>query len=79
MLYFFLLDGPLLRSHRTIKPCLQLIVEKAELGDRDAIRAALDLFVDFVALFVRLLIILAQNAKEKDEREDRRRKRRGGR
>lgn len=55
----------------------QLIVEKAEqLGDRDNIRAALDLFVDFVGLFVRLLIILARNAenKHRDSQDDRRRK-----
>lgn len=46
-----------------------MIVEKAELGDRDSIRAALELFVDFIGLFVRLLIILARNAEKKDDRE----------
>eukprot|EP00899_Mesostigma_viride_P006199 jgi/Mesvir1/15580/Mv03199-RA.1 len=36
----------------------QVIVEKASRGQKDVIMHALDLFVDFVAIFVRLLIIL---------------------
>lgn len=33
-----------------------MIVERCEAGDRDSLRHALDLFVDAVAVFVRLLV-----------------------
>jgi FtsH-binding integral membrane protein len=51
----------------------QLIVEKVKLGSRDYIMHALDLFVDFVGIFVRLLIILAKNTggEKKEERKRR--------
>ncbi|RKP20697.1 hypothetical protein ROZALSC1DRAFT_21170 [Rozella allomycis CSF55] len=51
----------------------QLIVERAERGSDDFIGHSVDLFVDGISLFVRLLIILM---RREDEREDRRRKRR---
>ncbi|KAL6768767.1 hypothetical protein ACKKBF_B16115 [Auxenochlorella protothecoides x Auxenochlorella symbiontica] len=58
----------------------QLAVEKAEAGDRDTVRAAQDLFIDFMAVFVRLLVILLRNAGKRDEEEGRdRRRSRGGR
>lgn len=42
----------------------QLIVEKAELGDFDYVQHTLDLFIDLIAIFVRILIILLKNLKE---------------
>ncbi|BDA45448.1 Bax inhibitor 1 [Coccomyxa sp. Obi] len=52
----------------------QVIIEKAYQGNKDHIRAALDLFVDFMAIFVRLLVILLQNAEKKEERRERKRR-----
>lgn len=43
----------------------QLIIEKAEMGDKDYIWHCVDLFMDFVAIFRKLLIILAMNEKDK--------------
>lgn len=53
----------------------QVIVEKAEHGDTDHIKHALDLFVDFAAIFVRILVIMLQNAERKEERRDSRKRR----
>lgn len=36
----------------------QLIVEKARRGDKDYVMHSVELFIDFVAVFKRLLIIL---------------------
>lgn len=36
----------------------QVIIEKAREGDKDYIMHSLDLFIDFIAVFKRLLIIL---------------------
>ena len=55
---------------------LQVIVEKAESGNTDHIKHALDLFVDFVAIFVRILVIMLQNAERREEKSDSRRRRR---
>ena len=41
----------------------QLIIERAAGGDRDHQRAALTLFIDFAAIFVRVLIILMKMQK----------------
>jgi FtsH-binding integral membrane protein len=42
-----------------------LIVEKNVSGDNDYAGHAMRLFVDFVAIFVRLLIILSRNSEKK--------------
>jgi FtsH-binding integral membrane protein len=52
----------------------QVIIERAERGDFDYIKHALDLFVDFAAIFVRILVILTKNSNERQRRDERRRK-----
>lgn len=52
----------------------QMIIERADLGDHDYVKHSLDLFTDFVAVFVRLLIILTKNAESKSEKEKRKRR-----
>lgn len=47
----------------------QLIIEKRRAGDKDFIRHSVDLFIDFIDIFRRLLIILTQ--KESGRREKR--------
>lgn len=46
----------------------QVMIEKAFNGDRDHIRHALDLFLDLVAVFIRILIILLRNSEKKKEK-----------
>ncbi|XP_072571474.1 probable Bax inhibitor 1 [Paramormyrops kingsleyae] len=43
----------------------QLIIEKAEMGDKDYIWHCVDLFLDFVTIFRKLMVILALNEKDK--------------
>ncbi|MEE6471243.1 hypothetical protein FKM82_009223 [Ascaphus truei] len=43
----------------------QLIIEKAEHGDKDYIWHCVDLFLDFITIFRKLMVILAMNEKEK--------------
>mmetsp|Transcript_21717 Transcript_21717/g.56393 ORF Transcript_21717/g.56393 Transcript_21717/m.56393 type:complete len:184 (-) Transcript_21717:84-635(-) len=50
----------------------QLLVEKANAGSYDYPQHALELFVDFVAIFVRLLIILAKNSENDKKKKERR-------
>lgn len=38
-----------------------MIIERADHGDRDYVKHSLDLFVDFVDIFVRLLVILVSS------------------
>jgi FtsH-binding integral membrane protein len=51
----------------------QVIIERAVRGEKDYVKHALDLFVDFVAIFVRLMVILAQNEQKREKRERERR------
>jgi len=52
----------------------QMIIEEAHSGRRDFVAHALELLLDFVGVFVRLLIILQRNAQKKSEEERRRRR-----
>ncbi|XP_059657654.1 bax inhibitor 1-like [Cornus florida] len=51
----------------------QDIIEKAHLGDLDYVKHSLTLFTDFVAVFVRILIIMLKNSSEKEEKKRKRR------
>uniref|UniRef100_A0A1D1XDU4 Putative Bax inhibitor 1 n=1 Tax=Anthurium amnicola TaxID=1678845 RepID=A0A1D1XDU4_9ARAE len=53
----------------------QLIIHRAKIGSRDVVRHTLDLFIDLIGIFVRILYILIKNSEEK-ENERRRRGRR---
>ncbi|CAN6202882.1 unnamed protein product [Urochloa humidicola] len=53
----------------------QEIIERAHHGDMDYIKHALTLFTDFVAVLVRVLVIMLKNAQEKSEEEKKRKKR----
>ncbi|XP_060599498.1 bax inhibitor 1-like [Ruditapes philippinarum] len=48
----------------------QLIIEKARRGDDDYIWQSVDLFIDFIQIFRRLLIILASKEDSKKKRKD---------
>lgn len=52
----------------------QAIIEKAHYGDLDYVKHALTLFTDFVAVFVRILIIMLKNASEKEEEKKKKRR-----
>jgi len=43
----------------------QLIIERAEQGDKDYIWHCVDLFLDFVTIFRKLMVLLALNEKDK--------------
>merc|ERR1712020_496371 len=49
----------------------QVIIRKARNGDKDFIAHSLDLFIDFVQIFRKVLILLMQ----KDERDNKKRQR----
>lgn len=46
----------------------QMIVEKAYAGADDHVKAALDLFIDFVAVFVRVMVIMLDNAEKREKK-----------
>ncbi|CAL5040676.1 unnamed protein product [Urochloa decumbens] len=52
------------------------IIERAHHGDMDYIKHALTLFTDFVAVLVRVLVIMLKNAREKSDEEEKKRKKR---
>ncbi|RUS15230.1 bax inhibitor 1-like protein [Endogone sp. FLAS-F59071] len=54
----------------------QLIVEKASVGNLDVVGHSIDLFVDFVAMFVRIMLILSKSREDDDRRKERGRRRR---
>lgn len=56
----------------------QVIIEKAHNGERDHIQHALDLLLDFLAIFKRLAIIMARNQarRQNDDDDDDRQRRR---
>ena len=48
----------------------QLIVARYEAGDRDFIHHSLDLFLDFVSLFRKILIILSKKENDKEKQRE---------
>ncbi|KAL6861700.1 hypothetical protein ACP4OV_017400 [Aristida adscensionis] len=54
----------------------QEIIERAHHGDMDYIKHALTLFTDFVAVLVRVLVIMLKNASERSDEEEKKRKKR---
>lgn len=56
----------------------QLILEKAEAGSKDVVGHAATLFVDFVAIFVRVLVILMKNSKNRAGSDNNNKSRRNG-
>lgn len=54
----------------------QLIVEKASVGNLDVVGHSVDLFVDFVSIFVRIMLILSRSREEDDRRKERGKRRR---
>ncbi|BES95085.1 Bax inhibitor [Nesidiocoris tenuis] len=48
----------------------QLIMEKRRQGDKDFIAHSVDLFIDFLGIFRRLMIILAQKEDQKREKKN---------
>lgn len=49
----------------------QVIIEKARRGDKDFIAHSLDLFIDFVQIFRKVLIILMQKEQGKEQKKKR--------
>ena len=51
----------------------QLMIERAALGSRDFAWHAAELFIDFISIFVRVLVIMLKNAAKKNQQEAARR------
>ena len=47
----------------------QIIIEKASMGSKDVAWDALELFIDFFAIFVRILLILLKNKGKSDSKK----------
>ncbi|CAL1401709.1 unnamed protein product [Linum trigynum] len=54
----------------------QNIIERAHVGDLDYVKHAIELFTDFVSIFVRILIIMVKNSMEKENEKKKKKKRR---
>eukprot|EP01018_Ginkgo_biloba_P035096 Gb_19607 [translate_table: standard] len=52
----------------------QMIIERAHHGDYDYVKHSLDLFTDFAAVFVRLLLLMTKNADNRSEKEKKKRR-----
>lgn len=48
----------------------QIIIEKAHAGSNDFVNHSLELFIDFIAIFVRILIILSDKKKNKKKEDE---------
>lgn len=53
----------------------QMIIERADMGDDDYVRHALELFLDFVAIFVRILSIFIRSRLDARDAEARKKRR----
>merc|ERR1719333_2114353 len=53
----------------------QLIIMKVRMGDKDFIAHSLDLFIDFVQVFRKVLILLMQKEGRKEERDNKKKQR----
>ncbi|XP_022917463.1 bax inhibitor 1 isoform X2 [Onthophagus taurus] len=53
----------------------QLIIEKRRMGSKDFVAHSMDLFIDFIGMFKRILIILSQKARANQEESSRRKRR----
>jgi len=65
---WFLLYGGLVVFMTYVIYDTQIIIEKVSMGNADFVSHALELFIDFVAIFVRLVIILTK--KKENERKN---------
>ncbi|KAL4217340.1 Bax inhibitor 1 [Mactra antiquata] len=70
MIYDLNLYGGLILFCGFVMYDTQLLIEKARRGDDDYIWHSLDLFIDFINIFRRLLIILANKENNKKKRKD---------
>lgn len=68
LIYQIQLYGGLVLFSAFILYDTQLIIEKKKNGDNDFIWHSVDLFLDFINVFRRLMIILAQNKENKKKR-----------
>nr|TKW38268.1 hypothetical protein SEVIR_1G103100v2 [Setaria viridis] len=62
-------------GHSTSSFMFEEIIERAHRGDMDYIKHALTLFTDFVAVLVRILVIMLKNAADKSEDKKRKNRR----